>query len=117
MKKILLFAILLFPIFCKAQSDTTSANKHEQYCMVIATAKFFSNKVSIEVDFGQQTSFWHGSHGDQIKDSQGKVVAFNSVVDALNYMSSQGWLFVNAYALSEGSSGKVLNYIMRKPAQ
>jgi hypothetical protein len=115
MKQILLLLLLASPFLCKAQSDTTAAKKHEQYCMIIATAKFFSSKVSIAVDFGQETSFWH-SQGQTIKDNSGKVMNFNSVIDALNYMSSQGWLFVNAYALTEGTSGKVLNYVMRKPA-
>jgi len=83
--------------------------------MVIATGKLFSNKVSIQVDFGQETSWWKGNHGDAIKDETGKLVSFNSVIDALNYMASKGWIFVNAYALSEGSSGRVLNYVMRRP--
>ena len=82
--------------------------------MVIATGKLFSNKVSIQVDFGQETSWWKGTHGDVIKDETGKIVNFNSVIDALNYMASQGWIFVNAYALSEGTSGRILNYVMRK---
>ena len=117
MKKILFIALFFAPVFCYAQSDTTSKIKpHEQYCMIIATAKLFSTKVNISVDFGQETSFWHG-RDERIKDETGKVINFNSVIDALNYMSSQGWFFVNAYALTEGTSGgKVLNYVMRKPA-
>jgi len=113
MKKILFIFLFLAPFFCKAQSDTTA--KHEQYCMIIATAKLFSTKVTISIDFGQEMSFWH--RDQRIKDDSGKVISFNSVIDALNYMSSKGWYFVNAYALSDGSgSGKVLNYVMRKPA-
>jgi hypothetical protein len=114
MKKLLFITLALLPFICKAQSDTSK--KHEQYCMIIATAKLFSTKVTIQVDFGQEQSYWH--QAQQIKDDSGKVINFNSVIDALNYMASKGWLFVNAYALSEGTSGgKVLNYVMRKPAE
>jgi hypothetical protein len=114
MKKILIIALFLCPFLCQAQSDTTNT-KHEQYCMIIATAKLFSTKVSISVDFGQEMRYWH--RDQTIKDQQGNVMNFNSVIDALNFMSSKGWIYVNAYALSDGSSGgKVLNYVMRKPA-
>jgi hypothetical protein len=117
MTKILLLLALILPVFAMAQNtqpDSTKNDIHEAYCMVIATSKMFSNKVSIQVDFGQATSWWKGNHGDVIKDNAGKVVNFNSVIDALNYMATQGWTFVNAYALSEGSTGKVLNYILRR---
>lgn len=113
-----LLAIVAFsiPLCCRAQTASTDTVKaKEAYCMIIATGKLFSNKVSIQVDFGQETSWWKGRHGDIIKDEAGNVVNFNSVIDALNYMASKGWTFVNAYALSEGTSGRVLNYIMRRP--
>jgi hypothetical protein len=118
MKKILLILLFVIPTFCYAQTNQPDSTKaKEVYCMVIATGKLFSNKVSIQVDFGQETSWWKGRHGDQIKDETGQVVNFNSVIDALNYMATKGWVFVNAYALSEGTSGRVLNYIMRRPLQ
>jgi hypothetical protein len=37
------------------------------------------------------------------QDEQGKVIKFNSAIDALNYMAKQGWEFVNAYPLSSGT--------------
>jgi len=115
MRRLLILFAFIIPAFCKAQTHPSDSIKaKETYCMVIATGKLFSNKVSIQVDFGQETSWWKGTHGDVIKDETGKIVNFNSVIDALNYMASQGWIFVNAYALSEGTSGRILNYVMRK---
>ncbi len=96
-----------------AQSDTTKHKPKEEYCMIIATAKLFSTKVTISIDHGQETHLF-GDRGT-LRTDDGKLMSFNSVIDALNYMSTQGWFFVNAYALSEGSQGKVLNYVMRKP--
>jgi hypothetical protein len=113
MKKILLILLLSIPIFTYAQSDSTKNHAKEEYCMLIATAKFMSAKVNITVDFGQETHLF-AFKDTRLKDDTGKVVTFNSVIDALNYMSTQGWEFVNAYALSEGSGGKVLNYVMRR---
>lgn len=115
-KSIFIALICLGSLTVKAQqADSTKSTKpHEQYCMIIATGKLFSTKVSISIDYGQHTTFF-GDKG-AVRDENGNLKDFNSVIDALNYMASQGWLFVNAYALSEGSNGpKVLNYVMRKP--
>jgi hypothetical protein len=113
MKKLLLLVLLSIPTFCFAQTDTTTVKPHEQYCMVLATSKLFSTKVTVSVDFGQETSFWRYNDG-RIKDEQGKVVNFNSVIDALNFMATKGWLFVNAYAITV-SGQNVYHYVMRKP--
>jgi len=111
MKKILLI-LLLSPMLSFAQTDTTKAKPHEMYCMVLATSKLFSTKVNITVDFGQEVKFF--SFTDQrMKDETGKVVAFNSVIDALNYMAQQGWEFVNAYVITV-SSQNVYHYVMRR---
>jgi hypothetical protein len=113
MKRILLLLVALCPLLCMAQTDTTSTAPHEQYCMVVASTKFMSTKVNITVDFGQETKLF--SFKDQrLKDQEGKIITFNSVIDALNYMSTQGWLFVNAYVITV-SSQNIYHYVMRKP--
>ena len=113
MRIALLLLMFLCPFLVKAQSDTTSQKPHEQYCMVLATAKLMSSKVNITVDFGQETKLF--SFKDQrLKDEAGKVISFNSVIDALNYMSTQGWIFVNAYAVTV-SGQNVYHYVMRRP--
>src|SRR5690606_23634445 len=83
----------------------------EEYCMILATSKFLSTKVTIEVDFGQAWSFWKDKRS--LKDENGKRLNFNSVIDALNYMSSEGWEFVNAYAVTV-SSQNVYHYVMKR---
>ena len=82
-------------------------NQTEQYCMLMATEKFLSLKVNIVVDFGEEKK-------QTLKDENGKDISFNSVVDALNYMNSKGWEFVNAYAISAGSSGTIYHFLMKK---
>ena len=118
MKKIYLALLVFLPFLVSAQTDSTKIVRHsiaeEEYCMIIATGKIFSNKVSIEVDYGQKTTFFGAADARSIKDEEGKLKSFNSVIDALNFMAKQGWVFVDAYPLSEGGQGKVLNYIMRR---
>lgn len=106
MKGLLLTLLLALPFFGFSQND----KRTEQYCMVLAHSKLLSTKVNITVDFGQEQSMWRA---EWIKDEEGKVVKFNSVIDALNYMNGEGWEFVNAYAISVGQQN-VYHYVMKR---
>ncbi|RCH56035.1 hypothetical protein DJ568_04615 [Mucilaginibacter hurinus] len=119
MKKLLLIVLLTIPVYCFAQTEAAAQKPAEQYCMIISTPKLFSKKVTIEVDFGQPTKFFSDT---RLKDEAGKVVSFNSTIDALNYMAGQGWIFVNAYAVATQSTtgnttqtNNILHYMMRRP--
>lgn len=46
-------------------------------------------------------------------EETGKVKNFNSVIDALNYMSEQGWKFVNAYSITH-SNQIVYHYLLKR---
>lgn len=115
MKKLLLLLLLCSPLLSIAQTDSVKIKPHEQYCMILATSKFLSSKVNITVDFGQETKLF-SFKDNRLKDDEGKIIAFNSVIDALNYMATQGWLFVNAYCITV-SGQNVYHYVMRKPIE
>jgi hypothetical protein len=92
MKKVLIVSIvLLSSVVLNAQADTT---KVEQYCQVIATPRLLSNKVTIDIDFGDEKSFWRDN---RLKTDAGKLKKFNTIIDAMNYMGREGWIFINAY--------------------
>ncbi|MBS1511353.1 MAG: hypothetical protein JST86_10970 [Bacteroidetes bacterium] len=107
MKKIIL-VIILFTAFRAVAQDTT---KVEQYCEVTATGKLFSNKVTIDVDYGEERSFWKDH---RLKDDDGRLKKFNSVIDALNYLGKQGWKLVNAFPVYNGNSSNVYHYVFKK---
>ena len=88
----------------------------EVYCQIVATEKggFFSSKLTIEVDTGKAKGFWESLLGDPLKGEDGKVIAFNSIIDALNHMASKGWMFVNAYAISSDKQGQIYHYVLKK---
>jgi hypothetical protein len=99
MKKITLITLaFLASSYLFAQSQ---AAKVEQYCQVIASPRLFSNKVTIDIDFGEEKSIWRDN---RLKAYDGKVKKFNTVIDALNYMGKDGWLFINAYPVTSGGS-------------
>src|SRR5690349_16576694 len=82
---------LLLSYSSVAQVDTS---KIEQYCQIIATPRLLSNKVTIDIDFGEEKSFWRDT---RLKTYDGKFKKFNTIIDALNFMGKEGWVFINAY--------------------
>ena len=92
MKKLLIICSVSFVSFTTfSQTDTS---KIEQYCEIIATPRLLSNKVTIDINYGEAKSIWKDN---RLKDDEGKLKKFNTVVDALNYMGKDGWIFVNAF--------------------
>ena len=82
------------------------------YCLLVGTQKFLSTHVTVSVDYGQQTNFWK-RNDSRIKDETGNIQSFNSMMDALNYMGSQGWEFEQAYAITMGQHN-VYHYLLKK---
>lgn len=86
------------------------------YCQIVGTAKFLSKKVTITIDYGQETKFFQ-FQDTRIKDeTTGKVAVFNSMIDALNYMGEKGWEFVQAYAITLGNQN-VYHFLLKKEIQ
>lgn len=100
-----IFLTLVFLAFTSCLfAQTTDTSKVEQYCELVATGRLLSKKVTIAIDYGETASIWKDQ---RIKDDEGKVAKFNSVVDALNYMARNGWVLFNAYPIGDGG---VLTY-------
>lgn len=104
---------LLIIVILLALSANSNAQKVEKYCELVATAKLFSAKVNIDVNFGEERKFFEFKDR-RVKDSLGSVKRFNSVVDALNYMGQQGWKLVNAFPVSTGTTGGAVYHFFFK---
>jgi len=108
MKKIVISGIILLSsVVSIAQADTT---KVEQYCQVIATPRLLSNKVTIDIDFGEEKSFWRDT---RLKTDGGKIKKFNTIIDAINYMGREGWIFINAFPVRMGET-EIYHFAFRK---
>lgn len=99
MRKLFLFTILIIVSFPMWAQDTTKANERDSYlyAQLLGIGKLFSDKVNVSIDFGQNTTFFEDT---RLRDDKGKIVVFNSMVDAMNWMGSQGWEFVQAYVVT-----------------
>ena len=100
-KLILLSLIVLMSVPMSAQENTSNEKTRDSflYAEILGYSKFFSNKISVTIDFGQNTKLFEDT---RLRDENGKVINFNSMVDAMNWMGAQGWEFVQAYTASEG---------------
>ena len=108
MKKLLTIGIFLITtLISNAQADSS---KVEQYCQVIATPRLLSNKVTIDIDFGEEKSVWRDT---RLKTDGGKLRKFNTVIDAINYMGSEGWIFINAYPVRMGQT-EIYHFAFKK---
>ena len=129
MKK-LIFSLLLVSGLCLSlaasaqNAPATEGQPYKVYCEIVSTMRnLFSDKTSVELDFGQAANFW--STDRKIVDEEGKTITFNSVLDAVNYMAVRGWVFEQMYivqSISKGDSGTpAYHWIMSKevtdPAQ
>jgi hypothetical protein len=69
-----------------------------------------SNKVTIDIDFGEEKSFWRDT---RLKTDGGNLKKFNTVIDALNYMGKAGWIFINAYPVRTGET-EIFHFAFKK---
>ncbi|MCK9305131.1 MAG: hypothetical protein PHP30_07500 [Bacteroidales bacterium] len=99
MKRFILFALIVFishNLFSQENNQIKNRDSYI-YCEILGTQKLLSNKVAVTVDFGQNTRFGEDT---RLRDETGKVIIFNSMVDAMNWMGGQGWEFIQAYVVT-----------------
>ncbi len=117
MRKFLVVAIIvLSAVALNAQTinGTKISELKSDYIEIMSQAKFMSKKVTVIVDFGQQTKLFGNPNKTMlVKDENGKPVVFNSAIDALNFFSKNGYKFVSAYAVTAGNQN-VYHYLMER---
>ena len=115
MKKFFLVAILaLIGFSANSQVIVNDVNINEldiKYVELVGQAKLNPTKIKVIVDYGQKFSF----KSQAIRGVQGEKAAFNSMIDALNFMEANGWEFVSNYVVKNGET-VTTRYILRKKA-
>ena len=96
-----------------APTSSTSISQIEtEYIQIMATTKLVSTKVTVDIDFGQRNKAF-ALKDTEIRDENNQVVNFNSIIDALNFMSANGYEFVQAYTVNVTNT-VVYYYVMRR---
>ncbi len=113
MKKLVLAGMLMmFAIAGNTQVIVNDVNINEldiKYVELVGQAKINPTKIKVIVDYGQPFSF----KSQAIRGAQGEKAAFNSMIDALNFMEANGWVFVSNYVIN--NQGTITTrYILKK---
>ncbi len=90
MKKYLIVALCaLSSITLFGQTTLDSLSTKASYCEIVGTQGLFSKKLTINIDYGQETgSFWNPKD-TRLKDENGDAIKFNSMIDVLNLMQKR----------------------------
>jgi len=111
----ILISVCLFgqtELFSQTVNDVLIKDIDVEYIQIVGTSQWLGNKVTIEIDFGQLDQLFN-SNDTQVKDENGVLMQFNSMIDALNFFSKNGYDYVNSYAFTV-SSEKVYHYLLKK---
>ena len=115
MKKLLLFTFFLFMSTLLFAQSPSQAQQYI-FCDIVSARSpgLLNSKITISVDFGQRTKLLDDN---RMRDPRsGQLIIFNSIVDALNFMSAQGWELVQVYVeVCESTSSS--HYLMKKPVE
>ena len=95
---LMLILVLSTSAYCQTATDTLSTSKFV-YCQLYVTTAYEFPKGKIQIDFGQDNSFFpEAGFKDEVKR---KFKTYSSMVDALNYMASRGWKLAQTYVIKE----------------
>lgn len=115
-KKLILFLVLLTISLGTGYSQSVNGKPLSkidvEYVQIVGIAKAFSTKLSVRIDFGQESKSF-SSKQTQIRDRKGKAKIFNSMIDALNFMNKNGYDFVQAYTATFNNQNEHY-YLLRK---
>jgi hypothetical protein len=81
------------------------------YCELVGfDFGLMKSRLMINIDYGQSFSFGQSMN---VESKKGKLLIFNSMIDALNFMEKNGWQYINQYAISN-SNNKVYHILLKR---
>lgn len=97
MKKTLFIAIIFLTQLSFSQVHVGEQNINEldiKYIQLVGkNTALLDTKFKVFVDYGQEGKYMKSG---VIKNSKGEIQKFNSMMDALNYMNKNGWIYSNS---------------------
>jgi hypothetical protein len=106
------FSLFSFSAFSQAIEDIPLFQIEGAYMQIIGSPFFYGekkgDKVNVFIDFGQGREM--GVARNKITDDGGNLVVLNTMIDALNFMTKNGYDFIPAYPVSNGTTA----YLIKK---
>ncbi len=120
MKNIIILGLVTsFLLVNQAQSqvivDGVNINEKQEVKVVqlVAYGNLFSRKVTITIDYGQHIK-WGTNRGSIVTDKRGDIRAFNSNIDAINYLENNGWELIDVNSTGNSNSTPITSYFFRR---
>lgn len=116
MKKIAIVLITFFT--CQNYIYSQSINGLEvkdidvNYMRIYGRSNFMGTKMVVRFEFGQRIGFDHNNKN--IRDKNGKIIKFNTMIDAMNFISSYGYRLIQTYMTAQGRRTIYYHYIVEK---
>lgn len=110
---VLVFCLLFMPAVVFSQEVTSSEKEgipEYVYCEIVGSQKMFTTRINVVVNFGQKLKVFD----NRLRDNHGRLREFNSMIDALNYMSRQGWEFVQAFSVTPSNDYSEYHYLLKR---
>lgn len=108
MKKVF-FLMMMLIASISVSAQNLVEGKHVTYVELLGYESMLSTKVKVMVDMGQNQN----KTNYKLRDENDKPIKFNSMVDALNYMTKRGWEYVNSFPVTH-SNQNVYHYLLKK---
>lgn len=83
----------------------------EVFCDIMSRKKFLGTEESITINYGNRDSLWIDKKIYTLMTKELKK--YNSIIDVLNYMGSEGWQTLRSYSASNNSY-TIEHYILKK---
>nr|MBP9194594.1 hypothetical protein [Saprospiraceae bacterium] len=84
-----------------------------EYITVHPTQQFLSAKIRVELEYGQVNKSLANSD-TRMSDANGKEIVFNSILDVLNVLATQGYEYIDSFIDPTYNDGKTLKFLLRK---
>lgn len=110
-----LLAIICLAVFSGASAQYVNGmdlkDLDVNYLRIYGNTNFGGNKMIVRFEFGQKVGFDHKNKN--ILDENGKRITFNTMIDAVNFMSSYGYRVIQTFTTVKGNA-VYYHYIMEK---
>lgn len=101
---LLVLAFVVSGLFVNAQVFVKNVNinklRNVKYIEISQVNTPFTRKVRIKINYGQRKR--SNKHTLLRSGLRGKFMKFNGMIDALNYLDSMGWEYMDSYTLQDG---------------
>jgi hypothetical protein len=117
MKKLisLTFCLAFFGLansFSQTINDIPIKEIDIEYIQIVGSGNFRVGKVGVRIDFGNENKYL-STKEIRIKDENGDLLEFNSMIDALNFLSKNGYEFIDSYTIPHDYNDTCY-YILKK---